>query len=193
MIEEELNEPCYVDDWESTHIKTEFEIFGKMIEVEQRRLSVSEVENHRINIQSAYKDPVIYKSLLKEDEIEKKIEKAKKQLEQKMKKSAKILTDDELEAELRTTIDVDDETKYLLYEAKLNISENNKLVNTKFVMYSTSPSDLYGGYFKLDGKQLSPIKTISILKELDKEDFMKLYRNAEKLSYPTKKEQDEVK
>lgn len=193
MIENEMNETCYDKDWESTNIKTEFNINGKLVEIEQRRLSVYEVDSHRTNIQSAFKDPKIYKSLLAEDDIEKKIAEAKLKLAKAMKKSKQMLSEEELEEELRATIEIDDETKYLIFEAKLKITENNKLVNTKFVMYSSLPSELYGGYFRINGKQLEPLKIIEILKSLNEEDFKTLYENANKLSYPTKSEIEEVK
>lgn len=240
VLENELNEPCYQQDWESTNIKSSFKINGKTLEIEQRMLSFGEVEQHQFNLKSAYKDPTVYKALLKEDDIESKLSDAKKSLNKQIKKdkseydkkhkkytkdlkyalknitegeteesikesfkdvvdelgemdSKLIKTEAQMSEHLKDYINIDDDTKYLLFESKLKLEENKKLVNTKLIAYSTSPSTLFGGYFKINGKQLNLNETCIVLQELNQEIFNHLFINANKLSFPTVEEIENVK
>lgn len=230
-----MNETCYEKDWNSTMVESEFTINGKVLTIQQRRLSFGEVEEHQLNIKSAYKDPIVYKALLREEDIESKLEeakknlakqikkdtityeKAKKELEKKIRKAKKdkvenieevfveeisnvdllkskiLTTEEEMEHALKDFIEIDEKTKYLLFESKMKLAENKKMVNTKFVAYSTSPTTLYGGYFKIDGKQLSLNDTCVVLRELDTEIFEDLFVNANNLAYPSKEESEQVK
>lgn len=184
-METEKKEPCYVLNHNAKSIEMSFEYEGNKIEVKQRRLSGKETDRHKSDLKNVYTHPDIYKTMLLQNELDKKIERAKKK-----RKDDKEPLD----------VPVDDETKYQLYKGRIAIEKSNREVEARFIAYSCEESVLHeSGYFRINGKEVDFETRVQAILELTPEDktgkdyFKILLGNANKLTYPTQHEIETAK
>lgn len=187
----EKNEPCYVQNHDNKKINVTLNINGNVIDIVQRRLTGGEVQKRANDLQDVYMDKDIYMTQLKREKLAEEAERLQKIEDKKKVKDRK-----------KVIVPVDDETQYLLYKGRRAIERANRNVNAKFIAYSCSDSELEGGSFLYNGKDVSFDRKLKIIDELgiEKDEngvdvnlFNLLLDNANKLSFPTEKEIQDAK
>lgn len=174
---EAKNESCVSQNFESKFIEDSFEHGLLKIDLKQRRLTGGEQETHASNLMSIYTNKDVYEATLKNPEVKKSLEKAKK-------KGKELDSKD---------IPINKETDLILRKGTIAVNKLNREVNIKLIAYSCDNSESYGGHFKVNGEDVSFERKVKIINELQDEKFKQLLGNANKLMYPTKLEKEQVK
>lgn len=190
-MEKRKTKPCYEQNSTAKFITDEFEINGVKIEIKQHRLDGAQKEFHKENVQSIYTDGEIYKSVIAKNDIEAKLKIAQDEIKKEMQLK-KATQKEILEACENVVIDVDAETQHLMYNGTIAIQRANREVKCKFIAYSCENTEFYSGYMKKDGVELNFEESLNVIRSLD-EEFIKLYTNANKLTYATAEELEQVK
>lgn len=184
------------------NIVTKLDYNGTIIEFEQRKLTVGEVNTYEKSTDSIYNDKDVFAALIKESEVvnsNKKIVgiyKKKydilmlKELEEddKIEQLAKL--EDEYKGSI-TKLDID--TEFLVGQASEMMEDKAFELDVKLIKYSITPSKYNGGYVKEDGVVKLEDDIDNILKELEVEDFNELKANTIKLMHPTENDIEDAK
>lgn len=148
-----------------TTIKSKITINKQTIEMEQRMLSVVEVEEQRRGLVDITSDPELFKAIMLMN---------------------KDVNDEDEEVIIERTRLIRHAT------AGLEAQTLNKKIDG--IAMSCKPNRFYGGYFKFNGESITDTNEMcEILKELDEDEIIKLYNNVERLINPTEDEVEEGK
>lgn len=164
-------------------IKTDFMIGEKKIEIEQRFLTNAEVKDYQKSHIDIMQDKDIFLAILED---------------QKAKEEDKLNPSDEVE--------LSNESRYVIHQASTKMKKQASDIETRFIAYSVTNNMLYGGYYKIDDKDVSEMKCVvngEELKGIEKIIYFidliepafynELLKNVNKLQYPTADETEQAK